>query len=92
MTTGKQESWDGGCSQGGNGSISPAVVSMLKILGGAVFSLLAKVDLLVPLSPDLRGCEHATRSAHVTEGSLSSSVSSSSRDTGNTGDSATCFM
>ena len=89
MTAGKQESWDGGCSQGGNGSISPAVVSMLKILGG-VFSLLAKVDLLVPLSPDLGGCEHTTRSAHVTESSLSGTVSSSSRDTGNTGNSATC--
>ena len=53
------------------------------------FSLLAKVDLLVPLSPDLGGCEHTTRSAHVTESSLSSTVSSSSRDTRNTGNGAT---
>jgi hypothetical protein len=53
-------------------------------------SLLPKVDLLVPLSPDLGGCEHTTRSAHVAESSLSSTVGSSSRDTGNTGNSATC--
>ena len=54
-------------------------------------SLLAKVDLLVPLSPDLGRSEHATRSAHVTESSLSSTVSSSSRDTRNTGNGTTCI-
>ena len=53
-------------------------------------SLLAKVDLLVPLSPDLCGSEHTTRSAHVTESSLSSTVSSSTGDTRNTGNSTTC--
>ena len=47
---------------------------------------------MVPLSPDLGGCEHTTRSAHITESSLSSTVSSSSRDTGNTGNSATCVV
>lgn len=52
--------------------------------------LLAQVDLLVPLSPDLCRGEHATRAAHVTKGSLSSTVSSSSRDTRDTGDGATC--
>ena len=45
---------------------------------------------MVPLSPDLCWGEHTTRSAHVTESSLSSTVGSSSRDTGNTGNSTTC--
>lgn len=53
-------------------------------------SLLALVDLDVPLAPDLGGSEHATRSAHVTESSLTSTVSTATRDTRNTGDSATC--
>ena len=44
----------------------------------------------MPLSPDLCWGEHTTRSAHVTESSLSSTVGSSSRDTGNTGNSTTC--
>ena len=54
------------------------------------YSLLSQVDLLVPLAPDLGRGEHATGSAHVTEGSLTSTVSSASRDTRNTGNSATC--
>lgn len=53
-------------------------------------SLLSQVDLLVPLAPDLGRGEHATGSAHVTEGSLTSTVGSASRDTRNTGNSATC--
>jgi hypothetical protein len=52
-------------------------------------ALLAQVDLLMPLSPDLGGCEHATASALVTEGGLTSAVSTTTRDTRNTGDSAT---
>ena len=44
----------------------------------------------MPLAPDLGRGEHATGSAHVTEGSLTSTVSSASRDTRNTGNSATC--
>lgn len=43
----------------------------------------------MPLAPDLGGSEHATRAAHVTERSLTSTVSSSTRDTGNTGDGTT---
>jgi hypothetical protein len=43
----------------------------------------------MPFSPDLCGCEHTTRSTHVTESSLTSTVSSSTRDTRNTGNSAT---
>jgi hypothetical protein len=51
--------------------------------------LLAKVDLLVPLAPDLGRREHATGAAHVTEGGLTGTVSTTTRDTRNTGDSAT---
>ena len=53
--------------------------------------LLAKVDLLVPLAPDLGGSEHATGTAHVTEGGLTGTVSTTTRDTGDTGDSATWY-
>jgi hypothetical protein len=42
----------------------------------------------VPLAPDLGGSEHAAGTAHVTEGSLTGTVSSATRDTGDTGDSA----
>lgn len=52
-------------------------------------SLLALVDLDVPLSPDLGRGEHATGSAHVTEGSLTSTVSTTTRDTRDTGNSTT---
>jgi hypothetical protein len=51
--------------------------------------LLALVHLDVPLAPDLGGSEHATGTAHVTEGGLTSTVSTTTGDTGNTGDSAT---
>lgn len=53
----------------------------------AIGLLLAKVDLLVPLPPDLGGSEHATRAALVTEGSLTGTVGTTTRDTRNTGDS-----
>lgn len=42
--------------------------------GGNGVSLLVGVDLSVPLSPDSKWGEHATLTAHVTEGSLSGSV------------------
>lgn len=58
----------------------------------AVRSLLAKVDLLVPLPPDLGRGEHATRTAHVTEGGLTSTVSTTTGDTGNTCDGTTCIV
>lgn len=38
----------------------------------------------MPLPPDLGGGEHATSTALITKGSLASSMSSSTRDTGNT--------
>ena len=50
-------------------------------------SLLALVDLDVPLAPDLGGSEHATRTAHVTESSLTSTVGTTTRDTRDTGNS-----
>lgn len=53
---------------------------------GGSETLLVQVDLLVPLPPDLGGSEHATGSAHVTESSLTGTVSSTTRDTGDTGD------
>lgn len=51
--------------------------------------LLALVDLDVPFAPDLGRGEHATGSAHVTERSLTSTVSATARNTRDTGDSAT---
>lgn len=74
VSAGHQERWDGRSSQG----------------RGSSETLLSKVDLLVPLAPDLSWGEHATGTAHVTEGSLSSTVSSTTGDTWNTGNSATC--
>jgi hypothetical protein len=52
-------------------------------------TLLALVNLDVPLAPDLGRGEHATGTAHVTEGGLTGTVSTTARDTGDTGDSAT---
>ncbi len=74
VTARHQEGWDRGSSQG----------------RGSSETLLAKVDLLVPLAPDLSWGEHATGAAHVTEGSLSSTVGSSTGDTWNTGNSTSC--
>ena len=51
-------------------------------------ALLGDVDLAVPLAPDLGRGEHASSTAHVSEGSLSSAVGSSSGHTGNTRDGA----
>lgn len=51
-------------------------------------SLLVLVDLSVPSSVGLGGGEHTTTTAHVTESSLASTVSSTARNTRNTGDSA----
>lgn len=73
VTAGEEQSGDGRSSEGRGGSKTS----------------LANVDLLVPLSPDLGGSEHATRTALVTESSLTSTVSTTTRDTGDTSDSAT---
>lgn len=52
-------------------------------------SLLVGVNLSLPLSPDLEGSEHATLAALVTESTLAGTVSTGTRDTGNTGDGTT---
>ena len=54
--------------------------------GGDGIPLLAGVDLPVPLAPGLGGGKHAATAAHVSKGSLSRALGSSSIDTGNTGD------
>ena len=54
--------------------------------------LLVLVDLDVPLAPDLGRGEHATGAAHVTEGSLTGAVGTTTGDTGDTGNSATCVV
>lgn len=74
VATGEEEGGDGGSSQSRGGSEA----------------LLVQVELLVPLAPDLGGSEHATGTALVTEGSLTSTVGTTTRDTRNTGDSTTC--
>jgi len=43
----------------------------------------------MPLSPDFCRCKHTTRTAHVTESSLTSTVSTTARDTRNTCNSTT---
>ena len=50
---------------------------------------LVKIDFSVPSSVDLSGGEHTTASTHVTESSLSGSVSSSSGNTRNTSNGTT---
>ena len=49
-------------------------------------------DFDVPLAPSLGGRKHTTGTALITEGSLTGAMGSPSRDTGNTGDSATYFF
>lgn len=60
-------------SNGGSGGMSP----------------LLDVDLTVPSSPGLDGCEHSTFTAHVTEGTLTTSAGSTSTNTGDTGNGST---
>lgn len=94
VTTGEKEGGNRGSSQGGSGSEAPRIGTIVSLPEKNVrlqetekLLLLAKVDLAVPLSPDLGRSEHATRAALVTEGSLTSTVSTTTRDTRNTGDS-----
>jgi len=57
--------------------------------GADSHTLLVKIHTTMPSSPDLVRSEHATTSAHVTEGGLTGTVGSTSRDTRDTGDGAT---
>jgi len=56
---------------------------------GNSVSLLVGVDLSLPLSPDLERSEHATLTAHVTEGTLTGSVSTRARDSWDSSDGTT---
>eukprot|EP00960_Hanusia_phi_P055351 762947-Hanusia_phi.AAC.12 len=73
VTTSHEESWHGGSSEGRANSNASLV----------------GVGLGSPLAPGLGGVEHASSSAHVTEGSLTGAVGTSTTDTGDTGHSAT---
>lgn len=94
VTAGEEEGGNGGGSQSRGGSETPGRMLELfkspRNFHSRRHSLLALVDLDVPLAPDLGRSEHTTRSAHVTESSLTSTVSTTTRDTRNTSDSATC--
>jgi hypothetical protein len=56
---------------------------------GNSVSLLLDVDLSVPSSPGLQGGEHTTLSDGVSEGTLSSSVGTRTRNSGNSGNGST---
>jgi hypothetical protein len=73
VTTGQNERGNGGGSESRGNGIT----------------LLVRVDLSVPTSPDLGGGEHATFTAHVTESTLTSAGGTTTRNTRNTGDGAT---
>lgn len=92
VATGEEEGSGSGGSQGGADSVSPSFSCQYYPSKNGICcknSLLALVDLDVPLAPDLGRGEHATGSAHVTEGGLTSTVSTTTGDTGDTGDSTT---
>lgn len=92
VAAGKEKSSAGRGSNGGSSGETPdeQLGSRTSIIELELCSLLAKVDLLVPFPPDLGRCEHATRAAHVAVGGLTGAVRSTTRDTRDTGDSATC--
>lgn len=73
VTSGENEGSDGGGSQSGGNGVS----------------LLLDVNLSVPSSPGLQGSEHSTLSTRVGEGTLSSSGSTRTRDSGNSGNGST---
>ena len=80
MTTCKEERGDGGCSQSRRGREAPASMSVLPFYSNYNLQdvLLSQVDFLMPLSPDLGRREHTTRATHVSKGSLTGTVSTSS--------------
>jgi hypothetical protein len=73
MSTSKDKGRKGRSSKGGNDSETALVL----------------VDLDVPLAPGLGGSEHTSTTAHVTEGSLTSTVGTGATNTGDTSDSTT---
>jgi len=68
VSTGHDEGGDGRGGQGRGNSVP----------------LLVHVDLAVPSSPDTGGSKHTSSTAHVSEGSLTCTVCTSSRNTGDT--------
>lgn len=70
VTTGHDKGRKTGGGNGGSGGHSSHV----------------KVDLSMPSSPDLGGGKESTSTAHVTEGTLSRSVGTTTTDSGDTGD------
>lgn len=90
MSTSHEESGVGRGSEGRSGSEAPKfTLSTMSLTVAVALLLLSKVDLLMPLPPDLCGSKHAARATLVTEGGLTGAVSTTSRDTGNTGDGTT---
>jgi len=73
VSSGQNQSGDGGSGESRSESVS----------------LLSNRDLLVPFSPGLGGGKHSSSSTHVSESSLAGSVSTSSSNTRNTGNSST---
>jgi len=69
MAAGEDEGRDSGGGEGGGDGDATEV----------------DVDATVPAAPDLGGREHASATAHVTEGSLASAVGSAAGNTGDTG-------
>ena len=80
MTTCEEERGDGGRSQSRRGREAPASTSVSPFYGNYYLEdvLLSQVDLLMPLSPDLGRRKHTTRATHVSKGSLTGTVSTSS--------------
>jgi hypothetical protein len=92
VATGEEERGDSGSSQSRSGSETPNSLSVIRSKHSESHRdiLLALVYLDVPLAPGLGRSEHATATAHVTESSLAGTVSTTTGDTGNTGNGTTC--
>ena len=73
VTTGHNEGTASGGGEGGSNSVS----------------LLVKVNLSVPFSEEHEGSEHAALTAHVTEGTLTGTVSTGARDSWDSSDGTT---
>ena len=99
MAAGEEEGRGRGRSEGGGGCEAPELTKAVSTnrnlssigipLGKCQFSLLAKVDLLMPLAPYFRRSKHATGTALVTERSLTGTMRTAARDTGDTSHGAT---
>jgi len=73
VTASEDESGDGRSSEGGDQSVTALV----------------HADLAVPSSPGLGGCKHSTTAAHIAEGTLAGSVSTTTGHARNTCNGAT---